>query len=71
MGKVCGWEHSRAPALRWLWKNDAVGAVVDFLEKTRVGIRTSAEMARAQADEGGEGEEAPGQGSEEDGPGPP
>ena len=36
--KDCGWEHPRAPALRWLWKDDAVGAVVDFL-KTRVGSR--------------------------------
>ena len=64
MGKDCGWEHPRAPAPRWLWKDDAVGAVVDFLESTRVGSRASAEMARARVDEvrGEEGEEG--------GPGP-
>ena len=37
MGKDCGWEHPWAPALRWLWKDDAVGAVVEFLENTKVG----------------------------------
>ena len=31
-------------ALRWLWKDDAVAAVVEFLENTS---RASAEMARA------------------------
>ena len=67
----CGWKHPRAPALRWLWKGDAVGAVVDFLEKTRVGSRASAEMARTRANEDREGDEALGQESEEDGPGPP
>ena len=30
VGKDCGWEHPRAPALRWLWKGDAVGVVVEF-----------------------------------------
>ena len=71
VGKDCGWEHPRAPALRWLWKDDAVGAVVGFLESTRVGSRASAEAARARMDEDRVGEEAPGQESEEDGPGPP
>ena len=79
VGKDCGWEHPRAPALRWLWKDDAVGVVVDFLESTRVGSRASAEMARARADENREGEEALGQENEEalgqeneeGGPGPP
>ena len=47
IGKDCGWEHPRA-ALRWLWKDDAVGAVVGFLEGTRVDSRASAEMARAR-----------------------
>ena len=71
MGKECGWEHPRAPALRWLWKDDAVGAVVDFLESTRVGSRASAEMARARVD-GGRGDEAAwGSEGEEGGPGPP
>ena len=51
MGKDCGWEHPRTPALRWLWKDDAVGAVVDFLEGTRVGSRASAEVARGRVDE--------------------
>ena len=53
------------PALRWLWKDGAVGAVVDFLENTRMGSRASAEMTRARVDEdrghedawGSEGEE--------------
>ena len=58
-------------ALRWLWKGDAVGAVVEFLENTRVGSRASAEMARARVDEERDGVEIPGQESEEDGPGPP
>ena len=74
MGKDCGWEHPRAPALRWLWKGDAVGAVVDFLESTGVGSRASAEMTRARVDEdrveeaaaGSEGEKG-----EEGGPSPP
>ena len=71
VGKDCGWEHPRAPALRWLWKDDAVGAVVDFLERAGVGSRASAKIARARVDEGREGDEAMGQESEEDGPGPP
>ena len=50
VGKDCGWEHPRAPALRWLWKDDAVEAVVEFLENTRVGCRASAEMATARMD---------------------
>ena len=57
VGKDCGWEHPRAPALRWLWKDDAVGAVVDFLRSTRVGSRAPAEMARAKMDDR-EGREA-------------
>ena len=52
-------------------EDDAVGAVVEFLENTRVGSRASAEMARARVDEDRDGEEVPGQESEEDGPGPP
>ena len=71
IGKDCGWEHPRAPALRWLWKGDAVGAVVEFLGGTRVGSRASAGVARARVDEDRDGEEALGQESEEDGPGPP
>ena len=60
VGKDCGWEHLRASALRWLWKDGAVGAVVEFLESTRVGCRASAELARARVDEGRDGEEVPG-----------
>ena len=71
IGKDCGWEHPRAPAMRWLWKDDAVGAVVEFLEVTRVGSRASAAMARARVDEDRDGEEVLGQEGEEDGPGPP
>ena len=70
VGKDCGWEHPRAPALRRLWKDDAVGAVVELLENTRVGSRASAEMARARVGEDRDGDETPGQESEEDGPGP-
>ena len=57
--------------LRWLWKDDAVGAVAEFLECTRVGSRASAEMRMARAGEDREGDEVPGQESEEDGPGSP
>ena len=71
IGKDCGWEHPRAPAMRGLWKDDAVGAVVEFLEVTRVGSRASAAMARARVDEDRDGEEVLGQEGEEDGPGPP
>ena len=71
IGKDCGSEHPGAPALSWLWKDSAVWAVVDFLEGTRVGGRAPAEMARARAEEDREGDEALGQESEEDGPGPP
>ena len=53
-----------------LWKDDAVGAVVEFLEGTRVGSRASAERARVRVDEDRDGEETLGQESEEDGPGP-
>ena len=31
-------EHQRVLALRWLWKDDAIKAVVEFLENTTVGI---------------------------------
>ena len=57
--------------MRWLWKDDAVGAVVEFLEGTRVGSRASAAMARARVDEDRDGEEVLGQEGEEDGPDPP
>ena len=67
----CGWEHPRAPALRWLWKDDAVGAVVDFLESTRVGGRASVEMVRARVGEVRGSEAAWGSEGEEGGPGPP
>ena len=70
VGKDCGWEHPRAPALRWLWKGDVIGAVLEFLEGARVGNRASAEMARLRMDEDREDDEALGQESE-DGPGPP
>ena len=69
IGKDFGWEHPRAPALRWLWKDDAVGAVPEFLEWTRVGSRASAELARLRVDDSEE--EVLGQKSEENGPGPP
>ena len=71
VGKYCGWEHPRAPVLRRLWKDGAVGVVVEFLESTRVGNRASGELARVRVDESKDGEEVPGQESEEDGPAPP
>ena len=71
MGKDCGREHPRAPALRWLWKDDAAGAIVDFLSSTRVGCRASAKMARFRVYEDREGKGALGQDSEEGRPGPP
>ena len=58
VGKDCGWGHSRAPALRWLWKDDAVGMMVEYLERTRVGSRAPTEMARARVGEDREGGEA-------------
>ena len=42
IGKYCGWECPRAPEVRWLWNERATGAVVERLEDTRVGCRTSA-----------------------------
>ena len=54
----------RVPALRWLWKDDTVGAVVKFLEGTRVGSRASAERARGRMDEDRDGEETLGQESD-------
>ena len=63
--------EKKAPVLRWLWKEDAVVAVVDFLEKTRVGCRALAEMVRARVGEDKEEDEALGSKSGENGPGPP
>ena len=42
IGKECEREHPRASAVRWLWDERANGAVLEFLEDTRVGCRTSA-----------------------------
>ena len=71
IGGDCHWEHPRTPTLRWLWKEEATEAVLEFLESMRVGRRASAEAARLRVDEGRGGEEVPGQESEEDGPGSP
>ena len=49
VGKDWQWEHLRAPALRWLWKEEATEAVLDFLESTRVGCRASASAEAAGA----------------------
>ena len=40
IGKDCGWEHLRVPAVRWLWDERATGAVLEFLKDTRAGCRT-------------------------------
>ena len=68
IGKDCKWEHPRASSVRWLWREDATEAVLEFLEDTPVGSRSSG-MARANVDE----RESVGQVSEgeEGGPGPP
>ena len=71
VGKDCGCSHPRAPVPRWLWKDDAVRAVVESLENTRVGSRALAEIARARVDEDRDGEEVPGQEGWGGGPGPP
>ena len=63
------WEHLRAPVLRWLWKEEATEAVIEFLEDARVGCRVSSR--RALVDENRDREEGPGQGGEEGGPGLP
>ena len=60
----------KAPALRRLWKGEATGAVLDFLESTRVGCRASAEMARLRMYDRG-GEDAWSSEGPEGEPGPP
>ena len=45
IGKECHWEHPRGPALRWLWKQEATEAVIEFLEDTRIGCRVSSGRA--------------------------
>ena len=68
IGKDCRWEHLRAPSMRWVWKEDVTEAVIEFLEDTPVGSRSS-RMARAKLGD----RESVGQVSEgeEGGPGPP
>ena len=50
--KDCGWKHCRAPSVRWLWREGATGAVLKFLEDTRVGFREPPGRARAGEDRG-------------------
>ena len=50
VGKDCRWEHPRAPSMRWVWKEDATEAVIEFLEDTPVGSKSSG-MARAKLDD--------------------
>ena len=52
VGKDCNWEHPRAPAVRWLWDVRATGAVLGFLEGTRVGCRASTREARGPREGG-------------------
>ena len=61
----------KAPALRWLWKEEATGAFLDFLESTRVGCGASAEMARVRTDGDRGREDAWSSEGSEGGPGPP
>jgi len=37
VGKACRWRHPRAPAVRLLFKEKAIPALLDFLRRTRVG----------------------------------
>ena len=50
IGKDCNWKHPRAPSVRWLWKEDATAAVLEFLEDMPVGFRSSG-MIRPKVDE--------------------
>ena len=68
IGKEFHWEHPRAPALRWLWKEEAKEAVIELLQDTGVGCRVSSRRALVDEDRGRE--EGTGQGGEEVGPGP-
>ena len=60
---MCGWEHPRVPLVKWLWKEEATEAVLDFLQDTRVGCMVT--VRRPLEDEGGYSD------NEEGGPGPP
>ena len=71
IGEDCHWEHPRAPALRWLWEEEATGAVLEFLGSTQVGCREPAEIARLRVDKDRGEEDAWGSEGSEDGPGPP
>ena len=66
VGKDCGWEHPRAPAVRKLWREEATEAVLEFLRDTRVGCWTASRGAERLAEEADQGN-----GGEEGGPGPP
>ena len=35
--KDCGWKHPRASSVRWLWREEATSASLEFLEDTWVG----------------------------------
>ena len=30
IGKACGWKHPKAPSVKWLWREKATEAVLDF-----------------------------------------
>lgn len=56
------------PSVRWLWKEDATEAVLEYLGDTKVGYKVSA--GRAKADDSRD-EEVSGPEGEEGRPGPP
>ena len=56
VGKDCGWERPRAPAVRKLWRKEAIEVVLEFLEDTRVGCWTSVRGARRSAEDVGQGD---------------
>ena len=65
IGEDCRWGHPRAPSMRWVWREEATEAVIEFLEGTPVGSRPS----RAKADDRESVGQAPE--GEEGGPGSP
>ena len=67
VGKACEWNHSRAPSVKWLWKEKTTEEVLKFLRDAGVGcISTRRKPPEEERDGDGSGGEG-----EEDGLGPP
>ena len=70
VGRAHGWKHSRAPSVKWLWREKSTEAVLVFLRSIRVEcISTTRKLPEERCEEGHEAG-AGGEG-EEGGPGPP